>query len=147
MPQPLIEVLLAAYIGTGCDSLSRIGTKAASLNCIPEMYLSAFGKTGLSESQVSSCEAFLVKVHKASSECTTFDSLRLCEYKRTGSVIDLPPTSYSIRKGHIPRWWYIVSEMSSLLENNYEPKNPCNFQWEKQGGHLIPSKNLHSTVE
>ena len=64
--------------------------------------------------------------------------------KSKETVINLPLTSYSIREGHIPRWWYIVAEMNSLLEDNYEPKDPCKFQWEKQGGHLIPSKNLHS---
>ncbi len=44
MPKPLIKVLLAAHIGTGCDTLSKIGTKLAVLNAIPEVYLDGFGK-------------------------------------------------------------------------------------------------------
>ena len=43
MPRPLVKVLLAAHFGTGCDTLSKLGTKLAALNTIPEMYLEGFG--------------------------------------------------------------------------------------------------------
>ena len=43
LPGPLRKVLLAAHIGTGCDYLSKVGTKLGALNAIPEMYLMGFG--------------------------------------------------------------------------------------------------------
>ena len=84
MPKPLIKVLLAAHIGTGCDTLSRIGTKLAALNAILEMYLDGFGQAGeLTVERVKKCEEYLVQVQKLNSDCTTyFDALRVLKYKK-----------------------------------------------------------------
>ena len=49
IPDPLRKVLLAAYIGTGCDNLSRIGIKHGAFNAIPEKFLHGFGLTPLSD--------------------------------------------------------------------------------------------------
>ena len=49
IPDPLRKVLLAAYIGTGCDYLSRIGIKHGAFNAIPEKFLHGFGLTPLSD--------------------------------------------------------------------------------------------------
>ena len=51
-PRPLIKVLLATHIGTGCDSLSRIGTKFSALNAIPGMYLGGFKTRELDDVQI-----------------------------------------------------------------------------------------------
>ena len=40
---PLRKVLLAAHIGTGCDYISKVGTKLGALNAIPEKFLNEFG--------------------------------------------------------------------------------------------------------
>ena len=142
MPKPLINVLLAAHIGTGCDTLSRIGTKLAALNAIPEMYLDGFGQGQLTEEQVKKCEEYLVKVLKSNSDCTTFDALRVMEYTKNDTVFDLPPTSHSIVKGHIPRWHYLVMEQSNLLNQSYVRLDPCDYQWQLENDELIPVKNL-----
>ena len=82
MPKPLIKVLLVAHIGTGCNTLSRIGTKLAALNAIPEMYLDGFGQGELTVERVKKCEEYLVQVQKLNSDCTTFDALTVLEYKK-----------------------------------------------------------------
>ena len=82
MPKPLIKVLLAAHIGTGCDTLSRIGTKLAALNAIPELYLDGFGQGELTVERVKKCEEYLVQVQKLNSDCTTFGALRVLKYKK-----------------------------------------------------------------
>jgi len=58
MPRPLVKVLLAAHIGTWCDTLSKIGTKLAALNAIPVMYLEGFGKGELNEAEIKKCEEY-----------------------------------------------------------------------------------------
>ena len=129
MPKPLINVLLAAHIGTGCDTLSRIGTKLAALNAIPDMYLDGFGEGQLTKEQVKKCGEYLVKVLKSTSDCTTFDALRVMEYTKNDTVFDLPPTSHSIVKGHIPRWHYLVMEQSNLLNQSYVRPVIINGSW------------------
>jgi hypothetical protein len=142
MPKPLVRVLLAAHIGTGCDTLSKVGTKLAALNAIPEKYLDGFGKGELTEEQIKKCEEYLVKVQKLTTDCVTFDALRVIEYRKNDSVFDLPPTSHSIVKGHIPRWYYTVKEQSNLLNQSYVPLDPCDHQWQLENGELLPTKNL-----
>ena len=142
MPKPLVAVLLATHIGTGCDYLSKIGTKLASLNAIPEMYLEGFGKKELDDMQMLKCEEYLVKVFKSNTECKTFDSLRAFQYRNNESILDLPPTSHSIIHGHIQRWYFLVKELSNLLNPHYEPLNPCHYQWTSIDEELLPIKNL-----
>ena len=144
MPLQLLEVLLASYIGTGCDILSKVGSKAGALNTIPEMYLMNFGKTQLTKDATDLCEAYLVKVWQHGSDSRTFDNLRCAEYKKRASLIKLPPTSHSIRHSHIPRWWYIVSELHSLIDSNYKPKDPTKYGWNEEEGKLLPCKHLHA---
>lgn len=147
MPRPLVKVLLAAHIGTGCDTLSRIGTKLAALNAILEIYLKGFGKRELDEAQVRKCEEYLVKVLKLSTECVTFDSLRSQQYRNNDSIFDLPPTSHSIVKGHIPRWHYLVKDQSNILNRDHVPLDPCDSQWVLENEELLPVKHLHLLPE
>ena len=61
IPDPLRKVLLAAYIGTGCDYLSRIGIEHGA---IPEKFLHGFGLTPLSDDVRKLAEQYLVNVMK-----------------------------------------------------------------------------------
>ena len=90
MPKPLVKVLLAARIGSGCDTLSKIGTKLAALNAIPEMYLKGFGQGELNKALIRKREEYSVKVLKLSTECVTFDSLRAHQYRNNDSIFELP---------------------------------------------------------
>ena len=42
LPSSLVKVLLPAYIGTGCDYLSKLGTKHGALKADPARYLYDF---------------------------------------------------------------------------------------------------------
>ena len=57
----------------------------------------------------------LVDVLLAANGVETFDELRVQVHKRTGSALDLPPTSDSIRNGHIRSSWYLLKEGFALL--------------------------------
>ena len=137
----LQKVLLATHIGTGCDYLSKIGTKLGALNAIAEKILVGFG-TGqaLGHQQIKAGEQYLVNVLKNNASETTFDELRCSQYRKNESVFDLPPTSHSIVKGHIPRWYCIVKNLSNLLNPDYEPLNPIEYGWKIDNDELLPEK-------
>jgi len=139
--------LLKVHLGTGCDYLSKLGTKKSALAVQPANYLDTFGVSdSLDEYQLGQAEKFLVKVYGKNSlgTETTFDELRLKIWKRTGSVYDLPCTSHSIRFGHIPRWWFLYKKMSSFLTpGRYDYLHPDDYGWEVSNDELIPRKFLN----
>ena len=143
IPKPLIrEVLLACYIGTGCDYLSKVGTKLSALSALPENFLKRFGKVELDTEQISLAEEYLVNVLKKNAAEKTFDELRLNQYEKQLDILDLPPTSHSITKGHIPRWWFLTKKLNSLLGDCEFSLDPTQYGWEDKDGHLLPEKNL-----
>ena len=48
-------VLLACYVGTGCDNTSNIGTKLRALSAFPEKFLQKFGHKDLDDSDIVKC--------------------------------------------------------------------------------------------
>ena len=89
----------------------------------------------------------MVKVLKLSTECVTFDSLRTQQYRNDDSIFELPPTSRSIVKGHIPRWHYLVKDQSNILNRDHVPQDPCDFGWVLENEELLPVKHLHLLPE
>ena len=59
IPRSLCQVLLAAHIGTGCDYLSKIGTKLGALNAKPDIYLKGL-EEDLNAEMIQKCEQYLV---------------------------------------------------------------------------------------
>ena len=57
-------------------------------------------------------------------------------------IYRLHQSSHSIIQGHIPRWYFLVKEYSNLLNPNYCPMNPCDYQWTLENDELLPVKNL-----
>ena len=143
LPSSLVNVLLPAYIGTGCDYLSKLGTKHGALKADPARYLYDFDRHDIQQKDfVRRCEQYLVKVFKLSSSETSFDGLRYAEYINGKSVLELPPTSHSIIYGHIPRWCYIVKDLCSLLNPDYQRMNPLESGWKMECYSLLPQKEL-----
>ena len=145
--QPLREVLLACYIGTGCDYLSKLGTKLGALAAMPEMYLKDFGTKELDDQQIAKAEEYLVNVVKRNTGARTFDELRFNLISEQLDVMDLPPTSYSIVNGHIRRWWFLTKKLSSLLDDTDFSLDPNDHGWEVVDGHLLPQKHLLQVPE
>ena len=115
------QEILSAHLATGSDHLSKVGSKRCALTADPEKSLCNFGKTAiLDEDQLKVAEEYLVNVLSSSNGVKTFDELRVQVHKKTGSALGLPPTSYSIRNGHIRRWWYLLKESSNLLTPEHE---------------------------
>ena len=74
----------------------------------------------------------------------TFDDLRYVEFTKKVSVLLLPPTSRSIKNGHIPRWFFIYKRLSTLLNywdsDNYDPTM---YGWHMEDKQLYPKKELN----
>ena len=147
IPKPLREVLLACYIGTGCDYLSKVGTKLGALSAFPEKFLKKFGKVELDSEQISLAEEYLVNVLKSNATEKTFDQLRLNQYEKQLDILDLPPTSHSITQGHIRRWWFLTKKLNSLFDDKEFSLDPTQYGWEDKDGHLLPQKNLLSVPD
>jgi len=59
------RVLLKCNLGTGCDYLSKIGTKKSALAAEPKKILKLFGEpVTLTEEQISAAERYLVDVYQ-----------------------------------------------------------------------------------
>ena len=78
----------------------------------------------------------------------TFDDLRYVEFTKKVSVPLLPPTSHSIKNGHILRWFFIYKRLSTLLDywdsDNYDPTM---YGWRMEDGELYPKKELNLLPE
>ena len=75
----LCRVLLKAHVLTGCDALSKLGTKHAALSCHSEKYLEEFAEShDLSQESLKKVEEYLVHVWAGVCRKTpsqTFDQL------------------------------------------------------------------------
>ena len=78
---------------TGCDYLSKIGTKPSTLHAALHLNLMTFGETSvLDDAQVQEAETYLVHVINHSSKFNTFDELRVKTWKNKHALLELPPT-------------------------------------------------------
>ena len=100
--QELAEVLPAIHALTGCDTTSKVGTKARALKVgVLSGYklLYSFGRDNIHEDMIYDAEKFLVKCI-SNHEVDAFDELRCLVYHEKHLTFDIdrfPPTSNSIR--------------------------------------------------
>ena len=130
--------LPAAHSLTGCDTVSKVGTKHAALKALPSVHLENFGTSELTEEAIDHAEHFLVDILKPKSTVKTFDKLRELKYFDYKSDIDLtklPCTSSTIRL-HIAHGFYqcyrwIMAPKGDITithppqEYAYEAKGDC----------------------
>ena len=132
--------LSEAHIGSGCDYLSKIGTKKGALKANPMENLKSFGEgPSLDNSQIKEAERYLVMTYsnpKAPEQ--TFDELRYPVYMQRVSVLLLPPSSNSVVNGHIYRWWYLYKKMSNLLNESFEDIPVTDYGWFIEDEDLCP---------
>ena len=144
---PLARVIIKAHIPSGCDSISKIGTKKGALKFEPVKYLADFAEDG--ENTDSLAEEYLVRVENGANCKTsvkTFDELRweqFCNSKRLGT---LAPTS-SVIKGHLKRADFLIYEACNLLNSQLEVRSTTYYGWEVQFGLLVPQKCLKPMPE
>ena len=137
------KILLKCHFGCGCAYISKIGAKA--LNADPVTYLNSFGEYPmLDEHQIRDAEKYLVKVFDNKSDAENFDKLRYLTHRKTNSVFELPPTSYYVTNGHIPRWWFLYKQCSNLLSGeNIDYLKTTDYGWDVVGEELVPNKNVN----
>ena len=89
-----LRAMLKAYIITGNDYLSKVGSKHVAVSCNPELFLSNFAEADvLTEAEIALAEHYSVKVWagvRSTSTATTFDQLRLEQYVNGASLETLP---------------------------------------------------------
>ena len=142
------RIIIKAHILTGCDSMSKIGSKKASLACDPVQFLSRFGESSsISEDDETLAEKYLVRVYagvRSSTKAETFDQLRLACYLSGIGIDTLPPTS-SVIRGHIKRGAYLVHQACTLLSNTqtFDSNAMQKYGWSEHLGMLLPTKCLN----
>ena len=145
---PMALVIYKAHFVSGCDYVSKCGTKKAALKLDPVRHLHAFGNdNNLDNSMTAIVESYLTRVWAGlnmKTEATSFDKLRLEIFSSSSyrDVTSLPPTS-SVMRGHISRCFFLVRNMETLLLENCQELNPLDYEWENQGGCLMPIKHLN----
>ena len=140
---PLCSVLPALHALSGCDTTSKVGTKAAALKANPTEYLLGFGKSAHPENLESNymkAEQYLIQVLKNGSPIKCMDKLRYFLYHQSKNITieDLPPTSYAIL-GHIKRAYYTCHVMLTCLDGKIH-LDPQQFGYEAKDGLLVASK-------
>ena len=138
----LCKVIFKARVLSGCDVTSKLGTKQASLNAKPDVYIRQFGEdTQLTIDEMKNAETYLIKLLQPKSLCTSCDQLRFEMYRtRKIWLIDLPPSSHCL-KGNIQRCHYVVRQGICLLQESPE-MDPCDFGWTETHGYFLPEKHL-----
>ena len=123
----LCRIVMKAYVLTGDDALSKVGTKYAATVCEPVRYLGDFAESDeFSADVMTKTEEYLVRVWagaKSSPDALTFDELRFKMYTRSASakpLSSLPATS-SVMHGHISRAFCVVGNILQLLEIKNPP--------------------------
>lgn len=95
----LSMLMLACYVGTGCDWLAKVGSKNRVISsiCDPDELSSVFINDLNDKGIKIIAEKYLVNVwSKAGDKVTCFDHLRNIDHQRTHLMLQLPPTSYTI---------------------------------------------------
>ena len=142
----LCRILPAIHSLTGCDFTSKFGTKLASLQANPGLYLQDFGFLNRNkEKQVASAEQYLCNVKKKGTQCKRMDQLRSYLYHHAKSP-DLPPTSCDTRL-HILRAFYATNLMMNGASNNYESLDPLVYGFELVDGLLMPQSGRNYIPE
>ena len=133
----ICKVLIALHHLTGCDSTSKVGTKAAGLKANPGHYLCDFGKDP-NDIDFGLVEEFLVNVYKSSRHSQSMDELRYHLYHHSKkTILDLPPTSRSI-KGHILRAFYGTYLQLHCLDS--PQLDPQSFGFSQVDGIMQPDR-------
>ena len=125
-----IEVLPAIHALTGCDTTSKVGTKAKAIkegmkNGYDLLY--TFGRDDINDEMISSAEKFLLNCI-TSHDVDTFDKLRYTVYHEKHLQFDIeryPPTSATIRQ-HILRAYlqcYLWLHAAFLDDIQLDPLN------------------------
>ena len=108
MDSDVIDILPAVHALTGCDTTSKVGTKASALKQASKCgykLLYSFGKEDISDSMMSNAEKFLLKCLSSSDEIHHFDQLRNEIYHKKQNQFNIekfPPSTSSIEQ-HIKR--------------------------------------------
>jgi hypothetical protein len=129
----ICKVLIALHHLTGCDSTSKVGTKAAGLKANPGHNLCDFGKDP-NDIDFGLVEEFLVNIYKSSSQSKSMDELRHYSKK---TILDLPPTSRSI-KGHILRAFHGTYLQLHCLDS--PQLDPQSFGFSQVDGIMEPDR-------
>ena len=102
---PVISQLPAGHALTGCDTVAKVGTKAAMLKTLmseeDDHMLLDFGRDRLDNDMLALAEKFLIKViSKKHSSCDTFNQLRHKMFLRLDKkkLTELPCSSDEIRE-------------------------------------------------
>ena len=85
------DIMPAVHALSGCDTTSKVATKASALHTAEKTVyeqLQSFGKCPISEEMIAAAEKFLVDCISKDSKVQTFDELRFQMYRRKNFQLD-----------------------------------------------------------
>ena len=130
LPTNVADVLPAVHALTGCNTVSKVGTKSRALKASFDHYnlIQDFGKAALSEDMMISAEKFLLRSICTNQHVSTFDDLGVEIYHKNSLKFDIkrfPPSSNAVRV-HIKRAYiqcYIWINASNIETIQLDPIN------------------------
>lgn len=134
---------------TGCDYISKVGTKHVALKANPKTYLKQFGRvTDDMDSLLAASEEYLTQVLKKGTWCRTIDQLRSYIYHHGKRVCfdQHPPTSYAMRV-HILRAFYATNQIVSLLSPSPILLDPTHYGFAEVHELLMPDTDKNPIPE
>ena len=133
--------VIKAHIATGCDWLSKVGSKSKALDNMN--LLSEFGENELTDESVGKAEEYLCSVLTGKDKFKFFDDYRYYKLTRLCTpLVSLVPSSACIRNGHIRRLFFLIKYSITLLSKSADQLQPLDYGWENKSGYLLPSKCL-----
>ena len=131
MEHDVIDILPAVHALTGCDTTSKVGTKAAALKTAAKYgfeLLHLFGKAELTDEMIINADKFLLRCISSNEKLNNFDELRHEIYHKKQLKFDvekIPPTSNSIqqhvRRAHLPSYiWLHAPFMTDIAMDPLE---------------------------
>ena len=120
--------LLKVHIATGCDWLSKLGTKSNVLHKVD--LLDSFEESDMIENDlINATEAYFTSVLKGKDvSFKTFDEYRYHQHVTCNTTIQsLVSMLYCIRNGHIMCLFCLIRPLSSWLDEHFVSMDPGNY--------------------
>ena len=134
--------LPAAHSLTGCDTVSKVGTKHAALKALSSGHLKNFGQQELTKEMIDFAEIFLVVIIKpARSPIKTLDDLRILKYFDLKSQLDLtklPCTTTTIQLHIIHSFYQCFRWIMAPIRDVTVSHPPLLYAYEVNGDFLEP---------
>ena len=141
--QKQCQNLLEAHIVTGCNWLSKLGTKSNALHKVD--LVDSLGESDLTDNDlINTTEEYQMSVLKGKNvSFKRFHGYKYHQHVTCNTPIQsLFPPAYCIWNGHIIHLFFLICCLPSLLKTHFVLMDPRNYSLLEKNGYLLPDKCL-----